>query len=130
MMKRIAMIEGSSIAPEVVREVSRMIEVGEKVLVILDSNHSYDHVLGELRAYAPLVNVGSYLVATDGIMQDLVGAPRSASDWDRNNPQEAARAFVAEDDRFVIEEPEWLFNEGAVQERVTYWPSCYVKRVR
>jgi hypothetical protein len=77
-----------------------------------------------------LVGVGGYLVATDGIMQDLVGAPRSASDWGINNPQQAARDFVAEDDRFVLEEPLWLFNEGAVTSRVTYWPSCYVKRIR
>jgi cephalosporin hydroxylase len=130
MKKRITMIEGSSIAPEVVDQVKELVGEGEKVMVVLDSNHSREHVLGELRSYAPLVQVGGYMVATDGIMQDLVGAPRSQPDWAANNPQEAARAFVASDDRFVIEEPEWLFNEGVVRERVTYWPSCFVKRVR
>lgn len=130
MMKRIAMIEGSSVAPDVVRQVADAIRPGEKVMVVLDSNHSYAHVLGELHAYAPLVGVGGYLVATDGIMQDLVGAPRSAPDWGTNNPQQAARDFVALDDRFVIEEPEWPFNEGMVRDRVTYWPSCYVRRIR
>lgn len=130
MMKRIALVEGSSTALEVVEEVAGQISAGEKVMVVLDSNHSHDHVLDELRAYAPLVGVGGYLVATDGIMQDVVSAPRSAEDWATNNPQEAARTFAREDGRFVIEEPEWLFNESVVTERVTYWPSCYLKRVR
>jgi cephalosporin hydroxylase len=130
MMKRIALIEGSSTAADVLAQTKAQIAPGEKVLVILDSNHTREHVLNELRAYAELVDVGGYLVATDGIMQQVTGAPRSAPDWGVNNPQQAARDFVAEDDRFVIEEPEWLFNEGAVRSRVTYWPSCYVRRVR
>ncbi len=129
MFSRIAMFEGSSIDRVLVAEVSATIAKGERVMVILDSNHSRDHVLAELRAYSPLVGVGDYLVATDGIMQQVVGAPRSAPDWSENNPLKAAKDFVAEDDRFVIEEPEWLFNEGAVRDRVTYWPGCYVRRV-
>lgn len=130
MFGRIDLVEGSSIAPEIVAQVKTMVRSGERVLVILDSNHSHDHVLGELRAYADIVPVGSYIVSTDGIMQQVVGAPRSQADWATNNPQEAARNFVAEDTRFVIEEPEWLFNESPITERVTYWPSCFVKRVR
>lgn len=130
MFKRIELIEGSSTDPSVVSAVHDRISANDKVMVILDSNHSRAHVLDELRAYAPMVQVGGYLVATDGVMQDLTGAPRSAEDWETNNPQQAARDFVAEDDRFLIEEPDWLFNEGMVQERVTYWPSCYVRRTR
>ena len=130
MFKRIEMIEGSSAAPEIVAQVRARIQPGEKVLVLLDSNHTKQHVLDELRAYAELVSVGSYLVATDGIMQNVVGAPRSAPDWDWNNPQQAAIAFVAEDSRFVTEEPSWLFNEGVVRKRVTYWPKAFVKRIR
>lgn len=130
MKSRIELVEGSSTAPEIVDQVRTLLCGEEKVLVILDSNHSYAHVLDELRAYADMVPVGSYIVSTDGIMQQVVGAPRSAPDWTTNNPQQAARDFVAADDRFVLEEPEWLFNEGLVTERVTYWPSCYVKRVR
>lgn len=130
LFKRITMLEGSSTAPEIVERVKGLVAPGEKVMVVLDSNHSHDHVLEELRAYAPLVQIGGYLVATDGIMQDLVGAPRSQPDWGANNPQQAARSFVAEDSRFAIEEPEWPFNEGMVRDRVTYWPSCFVRRVR
>lgn len=130
MFKRIDLVEGSSTAPDIVGQVNALIRPDERVLVILDSNHTYDHVLNELRAYADLVPIGSYIVSTDGIMQQVVGAPRSQADWATNNPQEAARDFVAEDTRFVIEEPQWLFNESVITERVTYWPSCFVKRVR
>lgn len=129
MMKRIEMIEGSSTAPEIVAQVRGKIAPGETVLVLLDSNHSRDHVLAELRAYAPLVSPGSYIVATDGIMEKVQGAPRSAPDWDWNNPRQAALAFAAEDQRFVIEEPAWLFNESVLRQRVTYWPDAFLKRV-
>ena len=130
MFKRIELLEGSSTDPEVVAAVADRLRPGDKVMIILDSNHSRAHVLDELRAYSRLVAVGGYLVATDGIMQDLVEAPRSDGDWATNNPQQAARDFVEEDGRFQIEEPAWLFNEGLVQRRVTYWPSCFVRRCR
>jgi len=130
MAKRIALIQGSSTAPEVLRQVGERIAPDERVLAVLDSNHGRDHVLAELRAYARFIAVGGRMIATDGIMQDLAGAPRSEPDWTWNNPLEAARAFVAEDDRFVIDEPSWLFNEGSARERVTYWPGCYVTRIR
>ncbi|MFL6859173.1 MAG: cephalosporin hydroxylase family protein [Allosphingosinicella sp.] len=127
--RRIETIEASSTAPETLAEVRRRLAEGEKALVVLDSNHSRDHVLAELRAYAPLVGVGGYVVVQDGIMRDLAGAPRSGADWGSNNPVAAIEAFLGEDERFETVEPEWLFNEGCVKERVTYWPSCYLKRV-
>ena len=80
--------------------------------------------------YADLVSVGSYIVATDGVMGEVVGAPRTEDDWSWNNPKEAALQFVAEDSRFKIEEPAFPFNEGLITERVTYWPGAFVKRVR
>lgn len=129
MTKRIEMIEGSSVSPDIVAAVRGRIRPGETVLGILDSNHSHKHVLDECRAYADLVSIGSYIVATDGIMQQVVGAPRSAPDWDWNNPRKAARDFAAEDPRFVLEEPAWLFNEGTVRDRMTYWPDAFLKRV-
>jgi cephalosporin hydroxylase len=127
---RIALIRGSSTAPEVLRQVGELIAPDERVMVVLDSSHARDHVLAELRAYARFIEIGGRMVVADGIMRDLAGAPRSETDWAWNNPLEAARAFVAEDDRFVIDEPKWLFNEGLTRERVTYWPGCYVTRVR
>ncbi len=127
--ERIALIEGSSIDPAIVEKVRASIAPGETVLVLLDSNHTKDHVLSELQAYGPLVSVGSYIVATDGVMEMVVGGPRTNPDWNWNNPRQAALAFVAEDPRFKIEEPDWLFNEGAVRDRVTYWPDAFVKRI-
>jgi cephalosporin hydroxylase len=127
---RIELIEGSSTSPAILRTVTDRVLPGEKVMVFLDSEHRRDHVMDELRAYSAFVDVGGRIVVADGIMQDLVSAPRSNPDWSWNNPQAAARAFVAEDDRFIIEEPEWRFNEGLVRTRVSHWPSCYVTRVR
>jgi hypothetical protein len=66
----------------------------------------------------------------DGIMAEVAGAPRTRPEWAWDNPAEAARDFVARHPEFVLEDPPFLFNEGAIQERVTYWPSAYVKRVR
>jgi cephalosporin hydroxylase len=125
----ITLVEGSSIDPDVVARVHGLVAPGESALVLLDSCHLKAHVLAELEAYAPLVGVGSYVVAMDGIMADLVGAPRSRPDWEWNNPQQAVREFVGAHPEFVSEEPSWLFNEGEVTERVTYWPSAYLKRV-
>lgn len=126
----ITLIEGSSIEPQIVEQVKSQIKPDEKTMVVLDSNHEKQHVLAELRAYSPLVSVGSYIVAMDGIMERLAGAPRSAPDWSWNNPRQAALEFAAENTDFVIEEPQFAFNEGKITERVTYWPSAFIKRVK
>jgi cephalosporin hydroxylase len=125
----ITLIEGSSTAADVVREVSAQVRTGERVIVFLDSCHTKEHVLAELQAYAPLVTVGSYIVAMDGIMEQVVGAPRTQPDWTWNNPRQAALEFVAANQNFVIEEPPFAFNEGLIRERVTYWPSAFIKRL-
>jgi cephalosporin hydroxylase len=125
----ITLIEGSSTDPGVVEQVRGQIREDEPVLVLLDSNHTKAHVLDELRAYGPLVSSGSYIVAMDGIMGDLVGAPRAQPDWGWNNPREAALEFAKETDDFVLEEPPKPFNEGVVEERVTYWPDGFLRRV-
>jgi len=127
---RIEIIEDSSVSPATAAKVAEMIAPHERAMAVLDSDHSRAHVLAELRLYAPLVPLGGYVIVEDGIMKELAGAPRSGPDWATNNPQEAVRDFLAEDDRFALAEPEWLFNEGHVRERVTHWPSCHVKRIR
>lgn len=129
MFPRITLVEGSSVAPEVVAEVGALVAPGETVLVLLDSNHTKAHVLAELEAYGPFVTPGSYIVATDGIMKEVVGAPRTSPDWSWNNPLDAAAEFAASHPEFVLEEPAFPFNEGVVTERVTYWPKGFLKRV-
>jgi cephalosporin hydroxylase len=125
----ITLIEGSSIDEAIVGQVRGHIQPGETVLVLLDSNHTKAHVLAELEAYGPMVTKGSYIVATDGIMAQVAGAPRSGPDWSWNNPISAVEAYVAAHPEFVVEEPAFPFNEGVVQDRVTYWPSAYLKRI-
>jgi cephalosporin hydroxylase len=126
----ITLVEGSSTASEVVAKVRSLIKPSETVMVVLDSNHTKAHVLAELEAYSHLVTQGSYIVAADGIMGDIVGAPRTQPDWKWNNPREAAREFVVHHPEFVITEPEAPFNEGLIKERITYWPGGIIKRVR
>lgn len=129
MFPRITLVEGSSVAPEIVAQVGALVAPGETVLVLLDSNHTKAHVLAELEAYGPFVTPGSYIVATDGIMKEVVGAPRTSPDWSWNNPLDAAAEFAASHPEFVLEEPMFPFNEGVVTERVTYWPKGFLKRV-
>ena len=126
----ITLIEGSSIAPGTAAQVKSLIQPGEVVFVILDSNHTRQHVLAELNTYSPLVTSGSYLIVTDGIMKDLAGAPRSHPDWTENNPFAASQEFLKSHPEFKAEQPRWLFNESnGLSETITYWPGAYLRRV-
>jgi cephalosporin hydroxylase len=125
----ITLVEGNSTQTAVVEQVRAAIQTDEKVLVILDSNHSKGHVLAELEAYSPLVTPNSYIVAADGIMSDLAGRPGARPEWTWDNPQEAAREFAAKTPSFQLEEPPFLFNEGKITDRITYWPSAYLRRL-
>lgn len=125
----ITMIEGSSTDAHVVEQVRALIQPDDVVLVLLDSNHTKDHVLTELEAYAPLVSVGSWIVAADGIMAQVAGAPRTEQDWTWNNPMEAATEFLATHPEFALEEPVRPFNEGSIVRPVTYWPGGWLRRV-
>tara|TARA_B100000029_G_C17236608_1_gene837396 strand:+ start:172 stop:492 length:321 start_codon:yes stop_codon:yes gene_type:complete len=105
------------------------VEPGDRVLVTLDGCHDRDHVVAELEAYAPLVSPNSYIIAMDGIMEEVVGAPRTQPDWTWNNPKQAARDFAQAHPEFVVEEPPLPFNEGTTDTRVTYWPGGYLRRL-
>jgi cephalosporin hydroxylase len=126
----ISLIEGDSVHPMTLQTVTDLLTPGDTVLVCLDSNHSKDHVLCELRAYAPLVSVGSYIIAMDGIMEQIVGAPRTEPDWAWNNPRQAALEFVSENPNFVIEKPTFGFNESVLSDFVTYWPDGIIRRLQ
>lgn len=125
----ITLIEGSSTDPEIVAKVRAEIPVGAKVLVLLDSNHTYAHVRDEIAAYADMVSPGSYLVVTDGVMEYLAGDPRAPKDWVQDNPRRAAIEFAEADDRFMIDVPPAGFTEAACDVRTTYWPDAYLKRI-
>ncbi len=124
----ITMIEGSSVDEQIVGQVASLIKKGEKVLVILDSNHSKKHVLRELELFSPLVTPGSYLVATDGVMGQVAHGPRGISNWTEDNPTQAALEFARGHADFVIEQPAWPFNESDLNKNVTHWPGAWLRK--
>ena len=124
----IRLVEGNSVAPEIVARAASEIKQGDRVLVILDSNHSRAHVAAELEAYHHLVTPGSYIVATDGIMREVYDVPRGNPEWRRDNPADAAEEFAARHPEFVIEAPPWAFNESDLDKNITAWPSAWLRR--
>jgi cephalosporin hydroxylase len=126
----ITLIEGSSISSDVVHEVQSLVREGESVLVILDSNHSKQHVMEELELYHGLVTQGSYIVATDGSMKDLYDVPRGKAEWTWDQPTAAALAFATKHPEFLIEQPPWPFNESKLTDNITHWPGAWLRRTR
>ena len=124
----ITVIEASSTDPVTLDQVRALISPGERVMVVLDSNHTYEHVAAELSAYAPLVTPGSYLIVQDGLMRDLADVPGGHPTWATDNPAQAAEDFVAEHPEFMLEPPAWAFNESHLQAGVTHWPSGWLLR--
>lgn len=114
--ERIDFLLGSSTDPIIVEEVRRRV-AGKRVIVLLDSDHSKKHVLAEMRAYAPLIPVGSYMIVQDGI---LSGHP--VKDEMTGGPWEAIEEFLASNDEFQID---------SRRERLmfTYCPRGYLKRI-
>jgi cephalosporin hydroxylase len=125
----ITLVSGDSTAADTVAQVKERIGPDDQVLVLLDANHTKRHVLAELDAYAPMVSLGSYIVAMDGIMEKVAGGPRTKPEWRDDNPRRAVLEWAERHPDFVIGEPPFAFNEGLVTERVTYWPDAFLRRV-
>lgn len=95
MSHRIDMIQGSSVAPEIVEQVREIAKGYKRILVCLDSNHTHDHVLAELDAYAPLTSMDSYCVVFDTIIEDMPDDMFPDRSWGRgNNPKTAVREYL------------------------------------
>ena len=124
----ITLIEGSSTSPDVVQQVHSLVKTDEVALVILDSNHSKQHVADELEAYYDLVSTDSYIVATDGLMKDLYDSPNGKPEWAWDHPAAAAAEFVNSHPDFVLEQPDWPFNESDLTENITHWPGAWLRR--
>jgi len=123
--RRVDMIEGSSIAADTIAQVKAKAEGKERILVCLDSNHTHDHVLEELRAYASLASVGSYVVVFDTLVEDLSAAAIGDRSWGRgNNPKTAVWAFIEENDCFEI--------DRSIHDKlqISVAPDGFLKRVR
>ena len=104
MFKRIRMIEGSSIDNTVVRRVHAFARKRNVVLVALDSNHTYAHVLRELQLYSPLVKKGSYIVVFDTAAEEMPKSILGGRPWERGNgPKTAVHEFLKANPRFAIE---------------------------
>jgi cephalosporin hydroxylase len=100
--RRIALIEGSSVAERVVAQVRELASSRPRVLVVLDSNHTHEHVLSELELYSPLVRSGSYIVVFDTVIEHMPASAFADRPWGPgNNPLTAVDAFLKRSRRFV-----------------------------
>jgi len=125
MMKRIVMLEGSSIDPAITEQVCDMARDAGKVMGFLDSNHSHDHVLGEMKAFGPLVTVGSFMVVFDTCIELFPRGYVQDRPWDKgDNPMTAVDEYLALDDSFVRDE---LVNSKAI---ITAAPDGYLRKVK
>jgi cephalosporin hydroxylase len=136
MSHRIDMIQGSSIAPEIVSQVHKAAATYQRILVILDSNHTHDHVLAELEAYAPLTSRGSYCVAFDTVVEDLPDSMFPDRPWCKgNNPKTAVWEYLRrlkEEGRLGADSAPLAFKVDQALENkllITVAPDGYLKRI-
>jgi cephalosporin hydroxylase len=125
MKNYIEMIEGSSIDPAIIKQVQRYAANFSRILICLDSNHTHDHVLAELEAYASLTTIGSYCVVFDTIIEDMPPGFFSDRLWDKgNNPKTAVWKYLENHSEFEI--------DHSIQHKllITVAPDGYLKRVR
>lgn len=124
MSSKIEMVEGSSIDQGVVNQVVDIAKGHSSVLVLLDSNHTHEHVLGELDAYAKLVSVSSYCVVFDTFVEDMPAGYFADRPWDKgNNPRTAIVEFLKDHTEFVVDE--------SIQNKllITVAPGGFLKRI-
>lgn len=125
MAPRIEMIQGSSIAPEIIEQVRAVAANYSRVLVCLDSNHTHDHVLKELELYGPLTSVGSYCVVFDTLVEDLPKELAGNRPWGPgNNPKTAVFEYLKSHPEFVID------KEIEHKLLITAAPDGFLKRTR
>jgi cephalosporin hydroxylase len=136
MFRRIRMIEGSSIAPATINLIKEAAQGRQRILVCLDSNHTHEHVLAELEAYAPLTSAGSYCVVFDTIVEDIPKELSGARPWGPgDNPKTAVREYLRrlrEEGRKASDgAPLSLEIDKEMEQRVmiTVAPEGYLKRV-
>lgn len=124
MASRIQMIQGSSIAPEIIEQVEQVAKDCQRILVCLDSNHTHDHVLAELEAYAPLTSVGSYCVVFDTIIEDMPTDMFPDRPWGQgNNPKTAVWEYLKTHPGFEIDK--------SIHQKllITVAPDGYLRRI-
>lgn len=101
---KMELIEGSSIDPDIIQKVRSHADGVDRVIVSLDSNHTHDHVLAELKAYADMVSVGSYCIVFDTVVEDLPAGSFPDRPWDvGNNPKTAVHEWLKSHPEFEID---------------------------
>ena len=104
MRNRMELIEGSSIAPEIISKVHDLSKGYKRIMVFLDSNHTHNHVLAEMEAYAPLVSSGSYCVVFDSVIEDLPASVSPDRPWGPgNSPKSALYKYLETNSDFMID---------------------------
>jgi len=100
--KRIILISGSSVDPAVIKKLTSIVRKSKRVLAILDSNHTRDHVLSELRIYSRFVGKGHYIVCGDTVIEDIPEQKHRPRPWGHgNSPKTAVEIFLKEDEAFT-----------------------------
>ena len=125
MYPRLRIFDGSSVDTKIAAVVSEKAAKSERVMVILDSNHTHEHVLGELNLYASLVSVGSYCVVFDTVIEDLEGVEFVDRPWGKgDNPKTAVAEFLKTNSDFVVDQ--------AIDEKllISAAPGGYLKRIK
>ena len=104
MRNRMELIEGSSIATEIISKVHDLSKGYKRIMVFLDSNHTHDHVYAEMEAYAPLVSSGSYCVVFDSVIEDLPDSVSPDRSWGPgNSPKSALYKYLNKNSDFSID---------------------------
>lgn len=121
---KMELIEGSSIDPDIIQQVRNHADGVERVLVSFDSNHTHEHVLAELNAYADLVSAGSYCIVFDTVIEDLQAGSFPDRPWDvGNNPKTAVHEWLKSHPEFEIDKD--IDNKLLI----SVAPDGYLKRV-
>ena len=125
MFKRIKMIEGSSIDPEIIKRVEKIAEGKKTIMVLLDSNHTHEHVLQELNLYSKFVTLNSYMVCFDTIVEDMPEGYLPGRNWGvGNNPKTAVYEFLNGNNNFEIDKS--VDNKLLI----SVAPHGYLKRIK
>ena len=120
----ITMLEGSSIDADMVAKVHKFAAPYKRIMVLLDSNHTHEHVFSELTAYAPLVSVDSYCVVFDTVIENMAADAYPDRPWGKgNNPMTAAGAYLAS-------HPEYMHDEMMDSKLlISVAPKGFLKRI-
>ena len=125
MEKKITMIEGSSISETIIDQVKKFVNNSKNIMVILDSNHTHDHVLKELELYGPLVSNNNYCIVMDTIVEEMPKGSYPNRSWDvGNNPKTAVKKYLESHSEFEIDED--------IQNKllITSSPDGYLKKIK